>query len=58
MSCSLNFAAAVIVVLAVVIAVVVAAKSRKTESFLVYPYLDLDEPGVRGSPYALAECSR
>lgn len=25
------------------------------EHFLVYPYLDLDTPGVRGSYYALSE---
>lgn len=28
---------------------------RPREGYLVYPYLDLDEPGERGSYYALAE---
>lgn len=26
------------------------------EGYLVYPYLDLDEPGERGQYYALTEC--
>ena len=26
------------------------------DGYLVYPYLDLDDPGDRGSYYAMAEC--
>ena len=28
---------------------------RAKEGYLIYPYLDLDEPGERGSYYALSE---
>ena len=30
---------------------------RVREGYLIYPYLDLDEPGERGSYYALSECA-
>jgi len=36
------------------------ARSRKAlggrEGYLIYPYLDLDEPGERGSYYAMMQC--
>ena len=35
-----------------------AAGTRASrEQYLVHPYTDLDSPGERGSPYALAECA-
>lgn len=33
------------------------ARPRGKEGYLVYPYLDLDEPGERGSYYGLSECA-
>lgn len=33
-----------------------ALSGRGREHYLIYPYLDLDEPGERGSYYQLAEC--
>lgn len=32
------------------------AARRPPEGYLVAPYLDLDEIGARGSPYAMSEC--
>ncbi len=29
----------------------------RRDGYLVYPYLDLDEPGERGSYYSLVNCS-
>lgn len=46
------------VVALVVVVVLVLWMRRRPETYLVYPYLDLDEPGVRGSPYAMTTCSR
>jgi hypothetical protein len=50
----------VVVALTIIIVGAVASyklgKCRaKAEPYLVYPYLDLDTPGVRGSYYALSE---
>jgi hypothetical protein len=33
------------------------SRAQGREGFLIYPYIDLDTPGERGSPYALAECT-
>lgn len=30
-------------------------RGRQKDGYLIYPYLDLDEPGERGSYYALSE---
>jgi hypothetical protein len=43
--------------LVLTILVVAVAARRRREGYLVYPYLDLDEPGVRGSPYAMTTCA-
>jgi hypothetical protein len=32
-------------------------RALRGEGYLVDPYLDLDELGERGAPYALAECT-
>ncbi len=58
-------AAAVAVVIVIVIVIIVAVAvavalvrrgRRRKDGYLVYPYIDLDEPGERGSYYALSEC--
>jgi hypothetical protein len=41
--------------LAVVLAAALIVVAVRREAFLIYPYLDLDEPGERGSYYALSE---
>jgi hypothetical protein len=33
-----------------------SGKKPRREGYLIYPYLDLDEPGERGDYYALTRC--
>lgn len=51
---------ALLVVLAIVlIALAFCRRGRHRkgrEGYLIYPYLDLDEPGERGQYYAMSEC--
>lgn len=46
---------ALIAVALAVMAYVLLSRAPTREGYLVYPYLDLDEPGARGSYYALSE---
>ena len=47
-------AAGAIAVIATII-VFVFMRKKKSESFLIYPYTDLENDGYRGNPYALSE---
>lgn len=48
----------VVVILIIAFAAVYRlGKCRAKEGYLIYPYLDLDTPGVRGNYYAMSECS-
>ena len=51
-----SYAILMVLVLLLIGAVFFAAsRGPNKEGYLVYPYLDLDEPGERGSYYALSE---
>ena len=60
------FAILVVIVILIVCAIISArsapahapasAPASAREGYLVYPYLDLDEPGERGSYFGLTEC--
>lgn len=52
---SILYAALIVLVLLVIAAVVRADHKRDRDGYLIYPYLDLSEPGERGSYYALSE---
>jgi hypothetical protein len=54
---TLRIALVIVVILIVVALLALAGRSRgsRGDHYLVYPYLDLDEPGERGSYYALSE---
>lgn len=52
--------ACVVVIALLIVAIVVTVKRKRNgETFLIYPYLDLENPDgkYRGSPYALSECN-
>ena len=57
--CCCNLCATLIVLaLLAIFAIAVAGRCparASREGYLVYPYLDLDEPGTRGSYYGLSE---
>lgn len=47
---------AALALIAIVVAVRGTKMRKKQENYLIYPYLDLENDGYRGSPYALSEC--
>lgn len=44
-------------IIALLILVFVVSSKKKSEKFLIYPYLDLANGGYRGDPYALLSCT-
>jgi hypothetical protein len=51
-------AAALLLVLTILLIVLCCCRGhrKRREGYLIYPYLDLDEPGERGQHYAMSEC--
>jgi hypothetical protein len=50
------FALLVVLALLLIAALCGALRGGGREGYLIYPYLDLDEPGERGQYYGLTEC--
>ena len=46
----------IIITMVAIFAIYKLGKCRAKSGFLIYPYLDLDEPGERGQYYELSKC--
>jgi hypothetical protein len=56
MGAATQFAVLVLLVMLIVAGMRLVAPASGREGYLIYPYLDLDEPGERGSYYQLDSC--
>jgi len=54
--CALVEFACLVALVLLAVLLVAAPRSGNKEGYLVYPYLDLDEPGERGDYYGLQSC--